>query len=66
MKPLSSKAFPPTGSCRGPSGLPLVSEALQARGWSEEDIQLVLGANVLTLFHAKLGRPAAPATGTPI
>ncbi|GGY13022.1 dipeptidase [Streptomyces anandii] len=49
----------------GPAGLPLVTEALQARGWSEEHIQLVLGANVLRLFRAELGRPAAPATGAP-
>ncbi|MCX5166562.1 dipeptidase [Streptomyces antibioticus] len=43
----------------GPAGLPLVTEALQRRGWRDDDIVAVLGGNVLRLFHAGLGRPAA-------
>ncbi len=43
----------------GPAGLPLVTEALQRRGWRDDDIVAVLGGNVLRLFHAELGRPAA-------
>lgn len=42
----------------GPSGLPLVTEALLARGWTEDDIRAVLGANVRRLFRAELGVPA--------
>ncbi|ANZ40986.1 membrane dipeptidase [Lentzea guizhouensis] len=41
----------------GPAGLPLVTEALQKRGWPDDDIALVLGANVLDLFRAELGKP---------
>ncbi len=41
----------------GPAGLPLVTEALQERGWPDDDIALVLGANVLDLFRAELGKP---------
>ncbi|MCK2239077.1 MULTISPECIES: dipeptidase [unclassified Crossiella] len=41
----------------GPAGLPLVTEALLARGWAEDDIVKVLGGNVLALFRAQLGRP---------
>lgn len=43
----------------GPSGLPLVTEALQARGWPEEDIRAVLGQNVARLFRAELGVPVS-------
>ncbi|WP_164233112.1 dipeptidase [Microbacterium hydrocarbonoxydans] len=43
----------------GPAGLPLVTEALQRRGWSEADILAVLGGNVLRLLHAELGIPIA-------
>ncbi|HEX7304437.1 dipeptidase [Lentzea sp.] len=39
----------------GPAGLPLVTEALQKRGWADDDIALVLGRNVLDLFRAELG-----------
>jgi len=39
----------------GPAGLPLVTEALQKRGWADDDIALVLGQNVLDLFRAELG-----------
>jgi membrane dipeptidase len=40
----------------GPSGLPLVTEALIRRGWPAEDIAKVLGANVVRLFRNELGR----------
>jgi len=43
----------------GPSGLPLVTEALLRRGWAEDDVLAVLGGNVHRLFRAELGRPAA-------
>jgi membrane dipeptidase len=42
----------------GPAGLPLVTEALVARGWTEPDIRAVLGENVRRLFRDELGRPA--------
>jgi membrane dipeptidase len=41
----------------GPAGLPLVTQALAGRGWSEPDIRAVLGENVRALFAAELGRP---------
>jgi membrane dipeptidase len=41
----------------GPAGLPLVTEALLERGFSEHDVRLVLGGNVHRLFQAELGRP---------
>ncbi|MDP9181702.1 MAG: dipeptidase [Actinomycetota bacterium] len=41
----------------GPTGLPLVTEALLDRGFSERDVRLVLGGNVHRLFQAELGRP---------
>jgi membrane dipeptidase len=40
----------------GPRGLPMVTEALVKHGFSEEEIIKVLGANVLRLFRAELGR----------
>ena len=43
----------------GPSGLPLVTEELVRRGWSEPDIRAVLGGNDLRLFRAELGVPLA-------
>ncbi|MBG0818210.1 membrane dipeptidase [Planomonospora sp. ID82291] len=42
----------------GPSGLPLVTEALDRHGFAEEEIVKILGENVLRLFRAELGRPA--------
>jgi membrane dipeptidase len=48
----------------GPSGLPLVTEALQARGWPEEDIRAVLGENVRRLFRSELGVPASARHGS--
>jgi membrane dipeptidase len=42
----------------GPAGLPLVTGALVARGWTEPDIRAVLGENVRRLFRDELGRPA--------
>jgi len=43
----------------GPSGLPLVTEALQKRGWPEDDVVRVLGQNVLDLFRSELTRGSA-------
>ncbi|MCP2243876.1 dipeptidase [Lentzea aerocolonigenes] len=43
----------------GPAGLPLVTEALQKRGWPEEDVVRVLGQNVLDLFRTELRGPAS-------
>ncbi len=43
----------------GPGGLPLVTEELVRRGWSEQDIRAVLGGNDLRLFRAELGVPLA-------
>lgn len=42
----------------GPRGLPLVTEALLRRGWSERDVRAVLGENVRSLLRSELGRPA--------
>lgn len=42
----------------GPSGLPLVTEALLKHGFADEEIVKILGGNVLRLFRAELGRPA--------
>ncbi|MBT2491554.1 membrane dipeptidase [Streptomyces sp. ISL-96] len=41
----------------GPRGLPLLTEALLARGLPEATIRKILGDNVLTLFRKELGRP---------
>jgi membrane dipeptidase len=41
----------------GPAGLPLVTEALLRRGWTEADTRAVLGENVRRLYCAELGRP---------
>lgn len=40
----------------GPRGLPLITEALLRRGWSENETRAVLGENVRTLFRNELGR----------
>ncbi|MBO3748049.1 membrane dipeptidase [Streptosporangiaceae bacterium NEAU-GS5] len=42
----------------GPSGLPMVTEALQKHGFADDEIRKVVGGNVLRLFRAELGRPA--------
>lgn len=42
----------------GPAGLPLLTDALLRRGWAEDDVVAVLGANVRRLYTAELGRPA--------
>jgi membrane dipeptidase len=41
----------------GPSGLPLITQELVARGWAEQDVRAVLGGNDLRLFRAELGVP---------
>ena len=41
----------------GPRGLPLLTEELVRRGWSDEDVRAVLGGNDLRLFRAELGVP---------
>jgi membrane dipeptidase len=43
----------------GPRGLPLVTAALLQRGFAAEDVIKVLGANVVRLLRAELGRPGA-------
>jgi membrane dipeptidase len=48
----------------GPSGLPLVTEALIRRGWPAEDIAKVLGANVVRLFRNELGRAVDTSRGS--
>ena len=42
----------------GPRGLPLVTDALIDRGFSEAAVHQILGGNVLDLFRKELGRPA--------
>ena len=49
-----SEAYIP--GLEGPAGLPLVTEALQRRGWTDPDAAGVLGENVRRLFAAELGR----------
>jgi membrane dipeptidase len=48
----------------GPRGLPLVTEALLRRGVAEDDVVKVLGANIVRLFRAELGRRAEPRVET--
>lgn len=43
----------------GPAGLPLVTEAMLARGWSEADARLVLGENLHRVLTAEMGRTPA-------
>ncbi len=43
----------------GPGGLPLVTEELVRRGWSESEVRAVLGGNDLRLFRSELGVPLA-------
>jgi membrane dipeptidase len=40
----------------GPTGLPLLTERLLARGYAPGDVRAVLGENVLRLFRAELGQ----------
>ncbi|MEU8206923.1 dipeptidase [Streptosporangium sp. NPDC049046] len=42
----------------GPSGLPLVTDALLKHGFADEEITKIIGGNVHRLFRAELGRPA--------
>ena len=56
---LTVEGIPPRGyvpGLEGPSGLPLVTEALLDRGWPEDDVAAVIGGNVLRLFRQELGR----------
>ncbi|MDT7570120.1 MAG: rane dipeptidase [Actinomycetota bacterium] len=48
----------------GPAGLPLVTEALLARGIGEALVRAILGENVMRLFRAELGLPNASAAAT--
>jgi membrane dipeptidase len=41
----------------GPSGLPLVTAELVARGMGEDEVRATLGGNVLRLFREELGVP---------
>jgi membrane dipeptidase len=43
----------------GPAGLPLVTEELLHRGWTEDDIRQVLGGAFHALFSRELGVPAS-------
>lgn len=51
----------------GPRGLPLVTREMLRAGFAADDVEKVLGANVLRLFRAELGkpRPGDPAAGLP-
>jgi membrane dipeptidase len=42
-----------------PSGLPLITKGLLDRGLDRSDVAKIMGGNVLRLFDAELGRPAA-------
>jgi membrane dipeptidase len=60
-EPVPGDDIPPDAyipGLEGPSGLPLVTDALVRRGWSEDEVLAVLGGNVHRLFRAELGRPA--------
>ncbi|AIY20088.2 dipeptidase [Pimelobacter simplex] len=60
-EPVPGDDIPPDAyipGLEGPAGLPLVTEALLRRGWAEDDVVAVLGANVQRLFRTELGRPA--------
>ncbi len=47
----------------GPRGLPLVTRQLLRAGFSADDVEKVLGANVLRLFRAELGKPGVGRPG---
>lgn len=55
MEGVDAKRYVP--GLEGPGGLPLVTEELVRRGWSEQDVRAVLGRNDLRLFSAELGVP---------
>jgi membrane dipeptidase len=57
--PGATDVFAAVPGLDGPRGLPLVTEELVRRGVAEERIRGILGGNVLRLFQAELGRPAA-------
>lgn len=42
-----------------PAGLPLITKGLLGRGLDRADVAKIMGGNVLRLFDAELGRPAA-------
>ena len=49
----------------GPAELPAITAELRRRGWPVDDIQQVLGGNVLRLFRAELGVPASARAAAP-
>ena len=44
----------------GPTGLPMVTEALLARGMAEDEVRKVLGGNALRLLRSQIGVPQTP------
>jgi membrane dipeptidase len=50
-------AFAAVPGLAGPSGLPLVTEALLKHGFADEEIMKIIGGNVHRFFRAELGRP---------
>ena len=54
---VDAKAYVP--GLEGPAGLPLLTEELVRRGWSEPDVRAVLGGNDVRLLRAELGVPLA-------
>jgi membrane dipeptidase len=51
----------PEGTAGSSSDLPLVTEALLERGFSEDDVEKVMGGNFMRLFRTDLGVPAGSA-----
>jgi len=60
MEGVDAKAYVP--GLEGPAGLPLLTEELVRRGWSEPDIRGALGGNDLRLLRAELGVPLSSRT----
>ena len=42
----------------GPAGLPLITEELLRRGWTDDRVRQALGGSFRTLFTRELGLPA--------
>jgi membrane dipeptidase len=49
----------PEGTAGSSRDLPLVTDALLERGFSEDDVEKVLGGNFMRLFRGELGVPAS-------